>query len=261
MIHYKNAEEQDKMRAAGKLAAQTLDMLEPHVVEGVTTAELDKLVYDFTLAHNAVPATLGYHGFPASCCISVNDVACHGIPDERILLDGDIVNIDVTPKLDGWHGDTSKMFQIGDVSEEDRDLCNIAHEAMWAGIDAIEVGRDIRAIGRAISLYMSKVSASVAQEYCGHGTGLVFHEDPQILHFATLQSLGKIESGMTFTIEPIINAGSPLTQTSKADNWTVTTYDGSKSAQWEHTILVLDDEIEILTLREEEVTLAKGKST
>ena len=163
MIHIKNNEEQDKMRAAGKLAAQTLDMLETHVVEGVTTAELDKLVHDFTLAHNAVPATLGYHGFPASCCISINDVACHGIPDETILQNGDIVNIDVTPKLDGWHGDTSKMFQIGDVSEDDRDLCNIAHEAMWAGIDAIEVGRDIRAIGRAISLYMSKASATIAK--------------------------------------------------------------------------------------------------
>jgi methionyl aminopeptidase len=251
-IHIKTKAEQDKMRAAGKLAAQTLDMLESHVVEGVTTAELDKLVHDFTLDHNAVPATLGYHGFPASCCISINNVACHGIPDETVLQNGDIVNIDVTPKLEGWHGDTSKMFLIGDVSEDDRDLCNIAHEAMWAGIDAIEVGRDIRAIGRAISLYVSKTSASIAKEFCGHGTGLVFHEEPQILHFATLQSLGTIEPGMTFTIEPIINAGTAFTQTSKIDNWTVTTIDGRKSAQWEHTILILEDGFEILTLREEE---------
>jgi methionyl aminopeptidase len=251
-IHIKTKAEQDKMRAAGKLAAQTLDMLESHVVEGVTTAELDKLVHDFTLDHNAVPATLGYHGFPASCCISINDIACHGIPDETVLQNGDIVNIDVTPKLEGWHGDTSKMFLIGDVSEDDRDLCNIAHEAMWAGIDAIEVGRDIRAIGRAISLYVSKTSASIAKEFCGHGTGLVFHEEPQILHFATLQSLGTIEPGMTFTIEPIINAGTAFTQTSKIDNWTVTTIDGRKSAQWEHTILILEDGFEILTLREEE---------
>jgi methionine aminopeptidase type I len=251
-VHIKTKAEQDKMRAAGKLAAQTLDMLESHVIEGVTTAELDKLVHDFTLDHNAVPATLGYHGFPASCCISINDVACHGIPDETILQNGDIVNIDVTPKLEGWHGDTSKMFQIGDVSEDDRDLCNIAHEAMWAGIDAIEVGRDIRAIGRAISLYMSKTSATIAKEFCGHGTGLVFHEEPQILHFATLQSLGTITPGMTFTIEPIINAGTAYTQTSEVDNWTVTTHDGRKSAQWEHTILILEDGFEILTLREEE---------
>jgi len=251
-VHIKTKAEQDKMRAAGKLAAQTLDMLEPHVVEGVTTAELDKLVHDFTLAHNAVSATLGYHGFPASCCISINDIACHGIPDERVLQNGDILNIDVTPKLEGWHGDTSKMFLIGDVSEDDRDLCNIAHEAMWAGIDAIEVGRDIRSIGRAISLYMSKTSASIAKEFCGHGTGLVFHEEPQILHFATLQSLGTIEPGMTFTIEPIINAGTAFTQTSKVDDWTVTTVDGRKSAQWEHTILILEDSFEILTLREEE---------
>lgn len=251
-VHIKTKAEQDKMRAAGKLAAQTLDMLEPHVVEGVTTAELDKLVHDFTLDHNAVPATLGYHGFPASCCISINEIACHGIPDKRILQNGDILNIDVTPMLDGWHGDTSKMFLIGDVSEDDRDLCNIAHEAMWAGIDAIEVGRDIRAIGRAISLYMSRTSAEIAREFCGHGTGLVFHEEPQVLHFATLQNLGTIEPGMTFTIEPIINAGTGYTQTSKTDDWTVTTIDGRKSAQWEHTILILEDDFEILTLREEE---------
>jgi len=252
-VHIKTKAEQDKMRAAGKLAAQTLDMLESHVVEGVTTAELDKLVYDFTLAHNAVPATLGYHGFPASCCISINNVACHGIPDKTILQSGDIVNIDVTPKLDGWHGDTSKMFLIGDVIHEDRDLCNIAHEAMWAGIDAIEVGRDVRSIGRAISSYMSRTSATIAREFCGHGTGLIFHEEPSVLHFASLQSLGKMEPGMTFTIEPIINAGTEHTRTSKVDDWTVTTMDGRKSAQWEHTILILEDGFEILTLREEEV--------
>jgi methionyl aminopeptidase len=144
------------------------------------------------------------------------------------------------------------MFLIGDVHEDDRDLCNIAEEAMWAGIDAIEVGRDIRSIGRAISLYMSRTSASIALEFCGHGTGLVFHEEPQVLHFATLQNLGLIEPGMTFTIEPIINAGTGHTQTSKTDNWTVTTVDGRKSAQWEHTILILEDSFEILTLREEE---------
>ena len=251
-IHIKNAEEQDKMRAAGKLAAQTLEMLAPHVVAGVTTAALDKLVYDFTVAHNAVPATLGYNGFPASCCISINNVACHGIADATILQDGDIVNIDVTPKLDGWHGDTSKMFLIGNVSDEDRELCKIAHDAMWAGIRAIEPGRDIKVIGRAISLYMVDKPASIAREYCGHGTGLVFHEEPQILHFAFFRTLGKMIPGMTFTIEPIINSGSSETVTSEIDDWTVTTVDGSKSAQWEHTILITEDGYEILTLREEE---------
>lgn len=251
-IHIKNAEEQDKMRAAGKLAAQTLDMLGPHVVEGISTAALDKLVHDFTLAHNAVPATLGYHGFPASCCISINDVACHGIPDDRILQDGDIVNIDVTPKLDGWHGDTSKMFLIGDVSDEDRELCKIAHDAMWAGIHAIETGKDVKEIGRAISVYMYDQPATIARDFCGHGTGLVFHEEPQILHFAFFKDLAKIVPGMTFTIEPIINAGTQDTKTSTEDNWTVTTIDGRKSAQWEHTILILEDGFEILTLREEE---------
>lgn len=254
MIHIKNAEEQDKMRAAGKLAAQTLEMLAPHVVAGVTTAALDKLVYDFTIAHNAVPATLGYHGFPASCCISVNDVACHGIGGDYVLQDGDIVNVDVTPKLDGWHGDTSKMFLIGNVSDEDRELCKIAHDAMWAGIRAVEPGRDIRAIGRAIALYMASKPATIAKDFCGHGTGLVFHEEPQILHFAILRDMGKMVPGMTFTIEPIINKGASKTVTCKKDNWTVTTVDGSKSAQWEHTILVTDDGYEILTLREEEKT-------
>ena len=251
-IHIKNLEEQQKMREAGKLAAATLDMLRPHVVAGISTEALDKLVHDFTLAHNAVPATLGYHGFPASCCISINDIACHGIPDKTILQDGDIVNIDVTPKLDGWHGDTSKMFLIGDVSDEDRELCEIAHGAMWAGIDAIEAGRDIKSIGRAISLYLHDKPATIARDFCGHGTGLVFHEKPQILHFAFFKDLGKIVPGMTFTIEPIINAGVPNTITSTEDDWTVTTADGCKSAQWEHTILILEDGIEILTLREEE---------
>ena len=241
------------MRKAGKLAAQTLEMLEPHVIEGVSTAALDKLVHDFTLAHNAVPATLGYHGFPASCCISINDIACHGIPDDRILQDGDIVNIDVTPKLDGWHGDTSKMFLIGNVSDEDRELCKIAHDAMWAGINAIEAGRDVKAVGRAISLYMHDKPAVIARDFCGHGTGLEFHEAPQVLHFAFFNNVAMMEPGMTFTVEPIINAGTQNTQTSIEDEWTVTTLDGKKSAQWEHTILVLEDGFEILTLRDEEV--------
>lgn len=251
-VHIKNLDEQEAMRKAGKLAAQTLDMLESHVVEGVTTAALDKLVHDFTLDHNAVPAPLNYHDFPASCCISINEIACHGIPDDRILQDGDIVNIDVTPKLDGWHGDTSKMFLIGDVSNEDHALCTIAHDAMWAGINAIEPGRDIKVIGHAISLYMHDKPASIARDFCGHGTGLVFHEAPQVLHFAFFTSLGIMEPGMTFTIEPIINSGTSNTQTSTEDNWTVTTMDGRKSAQWEHTILVLEDGFEILTLRETE---------
>lgn len=251
-LHIKTLEEQDKMRAAGKLAAQTLEMLEPHVVPGVTTAELDKLVYDFTLANNAVPATLGYHGFPASCCISINNIACHGIPDDRALDFGDIVNIDVTPKLDGWHGDTSKMFLIGKVSEADKQLCDIAHKAMWAGINAIKIGEDIQCIGDAIALYMLDKDASTAKEFCGHGTGLVFHEPPQVLHYSQRAHSYTIVPGMTFTIEPIINAGSPLTRTNKEDGWTVTTWDGSKSAQWEHTILITEDGIEILTLREEE---------
>lgn len=254
-IHIKTAEEQDKMRAAGKLAAQTLEYIAPLMVVGTSTHIIDEYVRIFTEENNAICAPFNYHDYPAHCCISINNVACHGIAGSYKLQDGDIVNVDVTPKLDGWHGDTSKMFLIGNVSDEDRELCTIAHDAMWAGIHAIEPGRDIKAIGRAISLYMLDQPAVIAKDFCGHGTGLNFHEEPQILHFAYFRDLGKMVPGMTFTIEPIINKGSGRTITSTEDNWTVTTMDGLKSAQWEHTILVTRDGYEILTLRDEEQVL------
>lgn len=252
-IHYKTKDEQDAMRAAGKLAAQTLEYITPLMEAGVSTHAIDEYVRIFTEENNAECATLNYHGFPAHCCISVNDVACHGIGDGYVLKDGDIVNVDVTPKLNGWHGDTSKMFLIGDVSAEDRELCKIAHGAMWAGIGAIEIGEDISVIGNVIEEYMKDKSASIARHYCGHGTGLVFHEEPQIVHYAHWHQRVAIEPGMTFTVEPIINKGVANTVVSDEDNWTVTTADGKKSAQWEHTILITeDDDIEVLTLREEE---------
>lgn len=254
-IHYKNEEEREGMRAAGKLAAQTLMMLNEHVKAGVVTRKLDELVRDFTHDHGATCATLGYGNppFPAHCCISVNHVACHGIGDDTILQDGDIVNIDVTPIVDGWHGDTSKMYLIGDVSAEDKELCKVAHTAMWKGIEAIELGEDIGIIGSAIDAYMRDQKFATAKQYCGHGVGRVFHEEPQVLHYNYWRYGTPIEAGMTFTIEPIINAGKGNTHICQDDYWTVFTGDGSKSAQWEHTILVTEDDVQVLTLREEEL--------
>lgn len=251
-VHIKNAKEQDKMRAAGKLAAQTLEFIEPHVKVGVTTDELNTLVHDFTINSGAIPAPLNYRGFPKSVCISVNDVACHGIPDDYVLQDGDIINIDVTPKLDGWHGDTSKMFLIGNVSDKDRELCEVAHKALWAGINAIELGRDVNCVGQAISRYMRTKTQSIARNFCGHGIGQGFHEGPQVLHYSSWITGTKIAPGLIFTIEPIINIGTGHTKLCPIDEWTITTIDGSKSAQWEHTILITEDGFEILTLREEE---------
>jgi len=253
-VHLKNEEEQEAMRAAGKLAAQTLEYIEPLMVAGVTTYAIDEYVRIFTEENGAECATMNYGNppFPANCCISVNEVACHGIGDNYKLQDGDIVNVDVTPKLDGWHGDTSKMFLIGDVSDKDRQLCEIAHGALWAGIEAVEIGRDVQCIGHAIALFMLDKPASIVKEFCGHGTGKIFHEPPQILHYSCRARSYTIEPGMTFTIEPIINAGSPFCMLDPDDKWTVRTFDRSKSAQYEHTLLVTEDAIEILTLREEE---------
>ena len=254
-IHFKNEEEREGMRVAGKLAGQTLTMLNDHVKEGVSTRKLDELVRDFTHDNGATCATLGYGNppFPAHCCISVNNVACHGIGDDYILQDGDIVNVDVTSIVDGWHGDTSKMFKIGEVDRLDKMLCRVAHEAMWAGIQAIEVGEDVSVIGKAIDEYMKRESRfAVAKQYCGHGIGKIFHEEPQILHYNYFNYGITLENGMTFTVEPIINAGVANTYVSQEDNWTVFTLDGKNSAQWEHTVLISDDDVEVLTLREEE---------
>lgn len=251
-VHIKTAQEQDKMRTAGKFAAATLEMITPHVQVGVTTDELNTLVHDFTINSGAIPAPLNYRGFPKSVCISVNDVACHGISSDYILQDGDIVNIDVTPKIDGWHGDTSKMFLIGNVSDEDQELCEVAHQAMWVGINAIVLGKDVCVVGQSISRYMRTKTQSIAREYCGHGIGQGFHEGPQVLHYASWVTGTKIVPGLIFTVEPIINNGSSQTKLCPIDEWTVTTIDGSKSAQWEHTILITKDGFEILTLREEE---------
>ncbi|WP_330110924.1 type I methionyl aminopeptidase [Methylophaga thalassica] len=251
-VSIKTAEEIEKMRVAGKLAADVLTMIEPHVQAGITTEELNQICHDYIVnEQQAIPAPLNYHGFPRSICTSVNHVICHGIPSEKKLKDGDIINIDITVIKDGYHGDTSKMFQIGKTSILAQRLCRVARESMFVGIEMVKPGIRLGDIGHAIQTYAEKENFSVVREYCGHGIGQVFHEDPQVLHYGTPGTGLELKSGMTFTIEPMINAGKRHVR-QLPDGWTVVTKDRSLSAQWEHTILVTDNGYEILTLREEE---------
>ena len=251
-VSIKTAEEIEKMRVAGKLAADVLTMIEPHVQAGITTEELNQICHDYIVnEQQAIPAPLNYHGFPRSICTSVNHVICHGIPSEKKLKDGDIINIDITVIKDGYHGDTSKMFQIGKPSILAQRLCRVARESMFAGIEMVKPGIRLGDIGHAIQTYAEKENFSVVREYCGHGIGQVFHEDPQVLHYGTPGTGLELKAGMTFTIEPMINAGKRHVR-QLPDGWTVVTKDRSLSAQWEHTILVTDSGYDILTLREEE---------
>lgn len=251
-VSIKTAEEIEKMRVAGKLAADVLTMIEPHVQAGITTEELNQICHDYIVnEQQAIPAPLNYHGFPRSICTSVNHVICHGIPSEKKLKDGDIINIDITVIKDGYHGDTSKMFQIGKTSILAQRLCRVARESMFVGIEMVKPGIRLGDIGHAIQTYAEKENFSVVREYCGHGIGQVFHEDPQVLHYGTPDTGLELKAGMTFTIEPMINAGKRHVR-QLPDGWTVVTKDRSLSAQWEHTILVTDNGYEILTLREEE---------
>ncbi|HIC45272.1 MAG TPA: type I methionyl aminopeptidase [Methylophaga aminisulfidivorans] len=251
-VSIKTAEEIEKMRIAGKLAADVLTMIEPHVQAGITTEELNQICHDYIVnQQQAIPAPLNYHGFPRSICTSVNHVICHGIPSEKKLKDGDIINIDITVIKDGYHGDTSKMFQIGKTSILAQRLCRVARESMFVGIEMVKPGIRLGDIGHAIQTYAEKENFSVVREYCGHGIGQVFHEDPQVLHYGTPGTGLELKPGMTFTIEPMINAGKRHVR-QLPDGWTVVTKDRSLSAQWEHTILVTDNGYEILTLREEE---------
>ena len=235
------------MRRAGRLAAEILDALVPHVVPGVTTGEIDDIVRDMSFAGGGVPATLGYRGYTHSCCISINHVVCHGIPGERALRDGDIVNIDVTPMLDGWHGDTSRMFLVGDVPLKARRLVDVTYECLMLGIEQAKPGNHLGDIGHAIQTYAEANNFSVVREYCGHGIGRIYHEDPQVLHYGKPGTGLELMTGMTFTIEPMINAGGYQTKV-LADKWTVCTADGSRSAQFEHTIAITDGEPELLTV-------------
>ncbi|MEX0615304.1 MAG: type I methionyl aminopeptidase [Methylophaga sp.] len=251
-VTIKNAEEIEKMRVAGRLASDVLTMIGDHVQAGITTDELNQICHDYiTNVQDAIPAPLNYHGFPKSVCTSVNHVICHGIPSDKKLKDGDIINIDVTVIKDGYHGDTSKMFHVGKTSILAQRLVKVAHESMMLGIEMVKPGIRLGDIGHVIQQHAEKEHFSVVREYCGHGIGQVFHEEPQVLHYGTPGTGMALQSGMTFTIEPMINAGKRHVR-QLPDGWTVVTKDRSLSAQWEHTILVTDDGFEILTLRDEE---------
>lgn len=251
-ITIKNSEDIEKMRIAGKLAAEVLEMIGPYVKEGVTTDELDQICHDYIVnVQNAIPAPLNYHGYPKSICTSVNHQVCHGIPSAKKLKMGDIVNVDVTVLKDGYHGDTSKMFVIGTPSILAERLIRITQECMYIGIEMIKPGVHLGDIGAAIQQHAEKNRFSVVREYCGHGIGKVFHEPPNVLHYGKAGTGEVLEAGMIFTIEPMINAGKRDVKL-LPDEWTVVTKDHSLSAQWEHTILVTETGYEILTLRTEE---------
>jgi methionyl aminopeptidase len=251
-VTIKTPEEIEKMRIAGRLAADVLDMIEPHVKPGITTDELDRLCHDYIVdEQQAIPAPLNYHGFPKSICTSVNQQVCHGIPSDKKLKKGDIVNLDITVIKDGYHGDTSKMFYVGEPSPFARRLVEVSHKALWKGIELVRPGTTLGDIGHAIQQYVEDEHFSVVREYCGHGIGRKFHEDPQVLHYGTPGAGMALKAGMTFTIEPMVNAGKRNVKV-LPDGWTVVTKDRKLSAQWEHTILCTADGYEVLTLRAEE---------
>ena len=251
-VQIKTPEAMERMRVAGRLAADVLDMIEPHVQPGVTTDELDAICHDFiTRVQKAVPAPLNYRGFPKSICTSVNHQVCHGIPGNKRLKRGDIVNVDITVIKDGYHGDTSKMFFAGEPSVLARRLVNVTREAMLRGIRAVQPGATLGDIGHAIQQFVESQGYSVVREYCGHGIGREFHEDPQVLHYGKPGEGLMLLPGMCFTIEPMVNVGKRFIKL-QPDGWTVVTKDRSLSAQWEHTILVTEDGHEVLTLRAEE---------
>ena len=246
-IHIKTAEEIAKMRVAGRLAAEVLAMIRPHVRPGVTTEELDQLCHHhITEVQQAIPAPLNYHGFPKSICTSVNHQVCHGIPGGKILKNGDIINIDITVIKDGYHGDTSKMFFVGEPSIIARRVTRVSYECMRIGIEMVKAGVRLGDIGHAIQSHAESHNMSIVREYCGHGIGRNFHEEPQVLHYGTQGTGLELVPGMTFTIEPMVNAGKRHVKL-LPDQWTVVTKDRSLSAQWEHTILVTDDGFEVLT--------------
>lgn len=258
-IVIKNAEEIAAMREACRLASEVLDMLTPHVRAGVTTLEIDRLAHDYMVnVQGGVPATLnyqppGYPPYPASLCTSLNDVVCHGIPDERPLKNGDILNIDVTIIKDGFHGDNSRMYVIGEGTIAARRLCQITYEAMWKGIVKVRPGARLGDIGHAIQTFAENAGFSVVREFCGHGVGRRFHEEPQVLHYGRPGTLEELQPGMIFTIEPMINAGRREIKEDRKgnrpyDGWTIVTRDRSLSAQWEHTVLVTDTGYDVLTL-------------
>ena len=235
------------MRAAGRLAAETLDMIAPHIRLGVTTAELDRLCHDFIVAHGALPAPLGYRGFPKSICTSINHVVCHGIPGERRLADGDVLNIDVTVILDGWHGDTSRMYAAGTPTVRARKLMDVTYESLLRGVQAVRPGVTLGEVGHVIQSYVEGKRFSVVRDFCGHGIGRSFHEPPNVLHFGRRGEGPVLRPGMFFTIEPMVNAGRPEVKVLD-DGWTAVTRDRSLSAQFEHMVGVTDAGCEVFTI-------------
>ena len=247
-VTIKTPEQQDKMRIAGRLAADVLDMIGEHVKPGVTTGELDRICHEYITGHQAaIPAPLNYRGFPKSICTSVNHVVCHGIPGDKKLKSGDAINIDITVIKDGFHGDTSRMFFVGKENIQARRLSDVAFESMWLGIKELAPGKHLGDIGAAVQGNVEKHRFSVVREYCGHGIGEVFHEDPQVLHYGKRGTGLKLREGMTLTVEPMVNAGQAQVRL-LPDGWTVVTKDHSLSAQWEHTCLITKDGFEVLTL-------------
>ena len=253
VIHIKTADEIQKMRVAGRLAGEVLDFIAPYIRPGITTGEIDRLCHDYQVNHQGtIPAPLnyappGYKPFPKSICTSVNHQVCHGVPGERVLKAGDILNIDVTPIKDGYHGDSSRMFYVGNPSIQARRLCEVTYECMWRGIRAVRAGAFLGDIGAAIQRHAEAHGCSVVREFCGHGIGQKFHEEPQVLHYGQPGTGLRLQAGMIFTIEPMINAGRPAIR-ELADGWTIVTKDHSLSAQWEHTVLVTEQGYEVLTM-------------
>ncbi|MDA9786228.1 type I methionyl aminopeptidase [bacterium] len=252
-INLKTNDQIAQMRVAGKLAAEVLEMITPCVVPGISTGELDRICHDYIVdTQKSIPANVGYNGFEKTICSSVNQVICHGIPSEnRILKDGDILNIDVTVIRDGWHGDTSKMFLVGKTQPHNERLVKVTQECLYKAIEAVKPGAYLGDIGAVIQEHALKNHYSVVEDYCGHGIGQVYHEDPQVLHYGKKGIGLRLEEGLTFTIEPMINQGTKYTKI-LSDGWTVETKDGRNSAQWEHTLAVTSNGVEVLTQRSEE---------
>ena len=247
-VTIKSLDEQEKMRTAGRLAADVLDMIGDYVKPGVTTGELDRICHAYiTETQDAIPAPLNYRGFPKSICTSVNHVVCHGIPGDKKLKAGDAVNIDVTVIKDGFHGDTSRMFFVGKPSIQAERLAEVAYEAMWHGIRELAPGKHLGDVGAAVQAHVEQHRFSVVREYCGHGIGRVFHEDPQVLHYGQRGTGMELKAGMTLTVEPMVNAGKRQVKLLN-DGWTVVTKDHSLSAQWEHTVLITPTGYDVLTL-------------
>lgn len=237
----------ESMRKAGRLAAQVLDFIEPYVKPGITTNELDRFCHDYIVSHGAIPAPLNYRGYPKSICTSINHVVCHGIPSDKMLNEGDIINIDVTVILDGWHGDTSRMYNVGKVGIKAQKLIDVTYEAMMRAIDIVKPGTTLGDIGHAIQSYVEPKGYSVVRDFCGHGIGRTFHSEPEVLHYGRPGDGLELQEGMFFTIEPMINAGRYETKV-LSDGWTAVTRDKSLSAQFEHTIGVTATGHEIFTL-------------